>query len=74
MNQLEVYMLFPEGASAPEPKVCRLKKALYGLRQEASPQWFLKLSQALKWQGYAPFLNDHFLSIKHSGSLHIIPL
>lgn len=44
----EVYMKLPPGFRASDPnKVCRLHKAIYGLRQ-APRAWFAKLTTALK--------------------------
>ncbi|XP_056685162.1 uncharacterized mitochondrial protein AtMg00810-like [Spinacia oleracea] len=60
-------MKLPEGIPNPGNKVCRLKKSLYGLKQ-ASRQWFSKLTQEWKMQGFEQSKNDDSLFIKRSGS------
>ena len=46
-------------------KVCRLKKALYGLQQ--SPRaWFGRLTQAMISMGYRQSQGDHTMFTKHS--------
>lgn len=45
----EVYMVVPEGVSAAPNHVCRLRKSLYGLKQD-SRQWFAKLLHELLGQ------------------------
>lgn len=48
-----------------EGKVCRLKKALYRLKQ--SPQaWFKRFSESLKKVGYGQSQANHTLFINHT--------
>jgi len=61
----DVYMKMPEGIPNPHNKVCKLQKSLYGLKQ-ASRQWFAKLNEFLKQQGYLQSKNDYSLFLKSS--------
>ncbi|KAL2921578.1 Retrovirus-related Pol polyprotein from transposon TNT 1-94 [Bienertia sinuspersici] len=63
----EIYMQVPEGVPNPNNMVCKLKKSLYGLKQ-ASRQWFAKLLQELKFQGFEQSKNDYSLFIKKRGT------
>ena len=58
----EVYMKLPPGFHSDSPgTVCRLKKSLYGLKQEPRC-WFAKLVTALKRYGfYSPIPIIHSL-------------
>lgn len=56
-------MKIPEGVLAPKGYVCRLKKSLYGLKK-ASTQWFARLVEELKFQGFVQSKNDYSLFIK----------
>ena len=61
----EVYMDLPPGLEFPSAsgKVCKLKKALYELKQ--SPRaWFERLSRAMQKFGYKQSQADHTLFIK----------
>ena len=75
----EVYMSLPLGfhnkgecvsASSTAPKVCKLVKSLYGLRQ-ASRQWYTKLLATIKELGFVQSQADHSLFVHSKGSLFI---
>lgn len=62
----EVYMTLPPGLSSPgEPKVCRLLKSLYGLKQ-ARRQWNLKLTTTLTHSDFTQSKLDYSLFTKRS--------
>lgn len=65
----EVYMDIPPGytGSAGNKIVCKLERALYGLKQ--SPRaWFGRLSSAMRKYGYRQSNSDHTLFLKHRQS------
>ncbi|XP_073263057.1 uncharacterized protein [Populus alba] len=62
----EVYMQLPPGYSNHnDPRVCKLKKSIYGLKQ-ASRQWFSKLSASLLHFGFLQAKSYSSLFIKQS--------
>ncbi|CAM8895988.1 unnamed protein product [Rhodiola kirilowii] len=69
----EVYMRPPPGFTAPNGKVCRLLKSLYGLRQ-APRNWFAKLMFALVKFGFEQSYADYslFFYIRHDTELHVL--
>jgi hypothetical protein len=65
----EVYMDLPPGymASTDAKVVCKLQRALYGLKQ--SPRaWFGRFSMAMRKYGFKQSNSNHTLFIKHKGS------
>ena len=63
----EIYTTIPPGFEGKETinKVCRLRKALYRLKQ--SPKaWFGRFASVMKVTGYRQSQGDHTLFIKHS--------
>ncbi|XP_042983400.1 uncharacterized mitochondrial protein AtMg00810-like [Carya illinoinensis] len=61
-------MQLPPGFSAPnDPRVCKLRKSLYGLKQ-ASRQWFSKLSSSLLQFGFTQGKSDSSLFIKQTST------
>ncbi|CAN1192604.1 Retrovirus-related Pol polyprotein from transposon TNT 1-94 [Linum perenne] len=62
----EVYMELPQGVkeevNGNGKQVCKLLKSLYGLKQ-ASRRWFVKLTTALKSEGFHQSNSDHSLFI-----------
>ena len=60
----EVFMQLPPGFDNSGGKVCRLKKAIYGLKQ--SPRaWFGRFTKAMKDQDYTQAQSDHTMFYKH---------
>ncbi|CAI7796618.1 unnamed protein product [Closterium sp. NIES-54] len=56
----ELYMLQPEGLDDGSGRVCRLKKAIYGLK-EAPRAWYHKLEETLLTGGFKKSECDHSL-------------
>ncbi|CAL2226844.1 unnamed protein product [Prunus armeniaca] len=66
LMQVEVYMSLPPGYRVTDEtgNVCKLKKAMYGLKQ--SPRaWFGRFTTTMKKFGYQQANTDHTLFIKH---------
>lgn len=58
-----VYMKIPEGVVEEKDKVCKLNKAIYGLKK--SPKcWYEKFNQFIENEGFKRSLNDYCLYIK----------
>ena len=55
-----------DSASSTTPRVCKLVKSLYGLRQ-ASRQWYTKLLATIKELGFVQSHADHFLFVHNKG-------
>ena len=68
----DVYMKQPEGFEVGGPEwVCKLQKAIYGLKQ-AARQWNLKLHSILIGMGYKRLESDRSMYVYQKGSTHII--
>lgn len=67
--EVEVYMRQPEGfiSSAGKELVCKLKRAMYGLKQ-ASRQWYLKFHNVISSFGFIENISDQCIYHKVSGS------
>jgi histone deacetylase 1/2 len=68
-----VFMSQPEGfvAEGYEDHICRLHKAVYGLKQ-AARSWNLKADEVLKRQGFVNFSDEPCVYIKRRGNSIII--
>jgi hypothetical protein len=67
-------MQLPPGYSTPhDPRVCKLKKSIYGLKQ-ASRQWFSKLSTSLLLFGFLQAKSDSSLFIRKTTNSFITVL
>ena len=63
--QKEVHMKQPSGYVAQgKTKLCRLKKAIYGLKQSLRP-WFEKFSLTISGIGFRRYHSDHCLRSAH---------
>ena len=68
----DVYMKQPEGFEVGGPEyVCKLQKAIYGLKQ-AARQWNLKLHSVLIEMGSKQLESDRSMYVFQKGSTHII--
>lgn len=68
-----VYLAQPEGFSAPgqENKVCKLHKAMYGLKQAAN-SWYQKADSVLKNLGFKNFHEEPCVYIKNTKNSVVI--
>lgn len=67
----EIYMKIPQGfAKGGDTRVCKLKKSLYGLRQE-SRNWYYKFTSALTKIGFYQSRADHSLFIYKRGEIFL---
>lgn len=67
----DVYLLPPQGFNAPPGQVCKLNKALYGLRQ-APRQWYKHFTSKLKEFGFSQSSYDHCMFHIHSDITYIV--
>ena len=69
----DVYMSQPEGFSQKDSngKVCKLKKAMYGLKQ-AARSWYLKADKVLKRLGFSNFADEPCVYTKTTDKTVII--
>lgn len=74
--QEDLYMRVPDGVQAPEGTVCKLRKALYGIKQ-APHAWHAEIASTLTATlGYAPSPHDPCLFTRRSrtGRVLLFPL
>lgn len=64
----EIYMRVPEGIKSPENHVCKLNKAIYGLKQSARC-WFEKFDLTLKELGFQNSSVDRCLYFKNNNNI-----
>lgn len=64
----EIYMRIPEGIKSPENHVCKLNKAIYGLKQSARC-WFEKFDLTLKELGFQSSSVDRCLYFKDNNNI-----
>ena len=69
--QEEVYIVFPLGVSHNLGEVCKLKKALYSLKQTPRA-WFAKFFDVLTSLGFHPSHHDPILFLKCTFTSHIL--
>ena len=69
----EVYMHPPPGYHHPPHKVCRLRRALYGIKQ-APRAWFAKFSSVVAQQGFVSCSYDSALFLRTIGTGTILIL
>ncbi|PSR81443.1 hypothetical protein PHLCEN_2v6371 [Hermanssonia centrifuga] len=69
----EIYMEQPEGFMKKKmgAKVCRLRKAIYGLKQ-ASPTWYYKIDQSLTKLGFVCTKSDTGIYVYHQRQGEVI--
>jgi ATP-binding cassette subfamily B (MDR/TAP) protein 1 len=61
----EIYMEQPDGflSKGKEDYVCKMKKSLYGLKQEPR-QWYMKFESVMGEKGYKRCISDHGVFIQ----------
>lgn len=64
----EIYMRIPEGIVQSKNKVCKLNKAIYGLKQSARC-WFTRFDEVLKRHGFINSSSDRCLYILDRGDI-----
>lgn len=64
----EIYMTIPQGVQCSEKKVCKLNKAIYGLKQ-AARCWFEVFELSLKEKGFVHSAVDRCLYILDKGDI-----
>lgn len=65
----EIFMYLPEGCKMPKGKVCKLIKAIYGLKK-APLYWYTEFDKFMKGKGFQKAVSDVCLYIKTNGKNH----
>ena len=71
----EIYIQPPPGLSHPPDKVCRLRRAFYGLNHKKAPQaWFAKFNSTVSRLGFSISSYDSALFLRRTGKGTILLL